>query len=85
MSVEIGRFPREFRRAATLAVTRGALYATRRLPPRAVISLGAALGAAAGTILPLRARLLTNLALGLGRDHVPHGTAGIYFQKCLLT
>jgi len=81
MSIEIARASREFRRAASLAAIRGALYATRRLPPRAVIALGAALGAAAGTILPLRARLLTNLALGLGRDRVPPGAAQAYFRN----
>ncbi len=81
MTGGIGGSPRAFRRAATLAGMQAALYATRRLPPRAAIALGAALGAGAGTILPLRARLSTNLAIGLGRDQVPQDAARTYFRN----
>lgn len=56
-----------------------ALWATRRLSPRGAMAFGAAMGAAAGTILPLRARLTTNLALALGQ--VPQGAAESYFRN----
>jgi KDO2-lipid IV(A) lauroyltransferase len=45
------------------------------------MAFGAALGAGAGAILPLRARLLRNLKLGLGPGRVPDGTAGSFFRN----
>ncbi len=81
MDLVIGHLPREIRRAAMLAAMRGALFATRRLPPRATNALGAALGTGAGAILPLRARLSRNLTIGLGPGRVPDGAARTFFRN----
>jgi KDO2-lipid IV(A) lauroyltransferase len=81
MDAAIGNLPRELRRAATLGAMRGVLVTTRRLPPRATMALGAALGTGAGMILPLRARLLRNLTLGLRPACVPDGAARSFFRN----
>jgi|GEM_PF-1248650 len=81
MGAALGNLPRDLRRAATLSAMRGMLITTRRLPPRATMALGAALGTGAGAILPLRARLLRNLALGFGPGCVPDGAAGSFFRN----
>jgi len=81
MAMELGRVPREVRRAVTLSAMWGALLSSRALPPRAALALGAALGAAAGAVPPLRMRLSRNLLLGLGKGSVPRGAATSYFRN----
>ena len=79
MGIQIEHVPSVLRRGTVLAAMRGALLVTRPLPPRVTIALGAALAAAAGALLPLRLRLATNLALGLGR--VPPDAVRTFFQN----
>jgi KDO2-lipid IV(A) lauroyltransferase len=79
MRLDPVRFSRELRRAATVAAMRGAILASRPLPPRTAIRLGTTLGVAAGAILPLRHRLRKNLELGLG--HVPPGVVTQYLRN----
>jgi lauroyl/myristoyl acyltransferase len=79
MGLEIGRLPRDMRRAAKLAATRGLLTASNRLSPQGAISLGRAIGQSAAGILPLRMRLSRNMALGLGR--APHDAVANFFRN----
>src|SRR2546422_7641486 len=82
MYLQVRRLPREIRRAAMLSGMRGSLFLSRALPPRAVLSLGSALGALAGGVPPLHVRLQTNLAHGLGGEgQVPPGAAWRWFRN----
>jgi lauroyl/myristoyl acyltransferase len=78
---ELARLPRRARQLVTLSAMRGSLLLSRPLPRPAAIALGRAVGLAAGSVLPLRARLLANYAGGLGEGALPEGAATSYFQN----
>lgn len=78
--LQLGRIPREIRRAVMHSGMRGSLLLSRPLPPAAAFALGNVLGALAGSIVPLRLRLQTNLSHGLGGT-VPAGAVNGWFRN----